>query len=213
MPTELTDVEARVLGSLVEKSLTTPELYPMTLNALVNACNQKTSREPVMSLDYGEVERGVNSLVEKGFAARRYEPGGRAAKFGHRIEVLLGSEDPKTIGVIAALLLRGPQTVGELKTRTERLCAFESPAEVEALLQQLASRPDGGIVARAARQPGQKEARYRQLFTTELPVGAPPVAEPPQPHPADRVAELEKRVEELEARVASLEARLPPQAP
>jgi uncharacterized protein YceH (UPF0502 family) len=213
MPTELTDVEARVLGSLVEKSLTTPELYPLTLNALVNACNQKTSREPVMSLDYSEVEQGVNSLIEKGFAARRYEPGGRAAKFGHRIEVLLGSEDPKIIALVAVLLLRGPQTLGELKTRTERLCAFESAAEIDALLQQLAARADGGIVSRAARLPGQKEARYRQLFTTELPVGAPPVAEPPQPHPADRAAALEKRVEDLESRLAALEARLPPQAP
>lgn len=210
MTTELTDVEARILGSLVEKERATPELYPLTLNALVNACNQKSSREPVMSLDYGEVEKAANALVDKGFAARRFEPGGRAVKYGHRAEVLLGTEDPKIVGLVAVLLLRGPQTLGELKTRTERLCAFADTAEVEALLQQLAARPDGPVVARAARQPGQKEARWRQLFTPEVPVGAPPVAPPPPaPHSADRLSELEGRVADLERRLAALEARAP----
>ncbi len=211
MPPVLDEVEGRILGSLVEKSLTTPELYPLTLNALVNACNQKSSREPVMSLDYGAVQRGVDSLIGKGYAARRYEPGGRAERFGHRIEILLGSEDAKIIGLICVLLLRGPQTAGELKTRTERLCSFADLAEVDTLLQQLAARVDGPIVERLPRQPGQKETRWRQLFT-----GAPtapaapaaasdaPAAGPSIPAP---VPGLEERLAALEARVAALEAR------
>src|SRR5579883_323913 len=165
MPAQLDAIEARVLGCLVEKSLTTPELYPLTLNALVNACNQKSSREPMMTLDFNAAQAGVNSLIEKGFAARRYEPGGRTEKYGHRIEVLLGSEDPQAIGAICVLLLRGPQTTGELKTRTERLCQFASIADVEALLQRLSTLGSGPIVARLPRQTGQKEARWKELFT------------------------------------------------
>src|SRR5579862_5868119 len=99
----LNDIEVRVLGSLIEKSLTTPELYPLTLNSLLNACNQKTSRDPVMNLGLSEVEAAANSLTEKGFAARRYEPGARAAKYGHRVEVLLNTEDPKIIAAICVL--------------------------------------------------------------------------------------------------------------
>lgn len=210
----LTDVEGRILGSLIEKSLTTPELYPLSLNALVNACNQKSSREPVMTLDHGAVEQGVKTLVEKGYAAQRYEPGGRAAKYGHRAEVLLNTENPKIVGLVCALLLRGPQTLGELKTRTERLCEFASVQEVDQLLQELASRVDGPIVARAARQPGQKETRWRQLFTpapAEAPSAAPGPVLPdsPPPRAGDRLEALEKRVSELEARLARLEPEPP----
>ena len=202
---QLDEIEARVLGCLVEKSLTTPELYPLTMNALVNACNQKSSREPVMSLDFPTVERALKSLMERGFAGHVYEQGARSAKYTHRIEVLLATEDPKVIGLVCVLLLRGPQTVGELKTRTERLCAFASIQEVDAALQALASRVDGPIVAKAPRQPGQKEARYRHLFT---PQAEPPPAPPAAPA-ADRVAALEQRVAALEERLAALEARLP----
>ena len=208
----LDEVEGRVLGCLIEKSLTTPELYPLTLNALANACNQKSSREPVMSLEHGLVERGVNSLVEKGYAARRYEPGGRAAKYGHRAEVLLGTEDAQIIGVICTLLLRGAQTLGEIKTRSERLCAFPSITEVEILLGQLAGRVDGPIVERLPRQPGQKETRWRQLFTQEAgaPAAVPPPVDPLPPAPstaAPPVAfqQAEERLALLERRVAALE--------
>lgn len=205
----LSEVDARILGSLVEKSLTTPELYPLTLNALVNACNQKSSRDPVMDLDYAAVEGGLKTLIAAGFAAQRYEPGGRAARYGHRAEVLLATEDAKVIGLIATLLLRGPQTVGELKTRSERLCTFESTAEVDALLQQLAARPDGAIVERMPRQPGQKEARWRHLFTPAAPEHAAPASaasDAPPPAAEDRYAALERRVAELERRLAVIEA-------
>lgn len=201
---QLDAVEARVLGSLVEKARTTPDQYPLSFNALVNACNQKTSRDPVMDLDVAAVGRALHSLDEKDLVERLTVPGSRVPKFRHRVEKLLGSDEPKLVGTVCVLLLRGPQTPGEIKNRTDRLCEFESTAEVEALLQDLGARPDGAFVARLPRQPGQKEARYQQLFS-----GAPAGGEPDAPVPAAKVpAALEKRVEALEARVRALEAKL-----
>ena len=197
---QLTPLEARVLGSLVEKSLTTPELYPLTLNSLVNACNQRTSRDPVMTVGHNDVERALNGLVERKLAARIHEPGARAAKHTHRIDILLGSEDPKVVGAVTILLLRGPQTPGEIKGRTERLCRFESTAEVETIMAELAGRVDGPVVARMPRQPGQKEARYQQLFT------GPAAADEPEPQASPALEP--DRVALLEARVAALEAAL-----
>jgi len=197
----LDEVEARVLGALVEKSLTTPDLYPLTLNGLINACNQKTSRDPVMSLDAATAGRGLHSLIGKSLAGRLHEPGGRVPKFMHHIEFLLNTEDAKTVGAICVLLLRGPQTPGEIKTRTDRLCEFTSSAEVESLLQDLAARPEPFVV-QLPRQPGQKEARYRHLFSG-APAAAAPIAAGASA-PADRISLLEKRVEALEAIVASL---------
>lgn len=206
MPITLNEVEARVLGCLVEKSLTTPELYPLTLNSIVSACNQKTSRDPVMNLDDKAVGQGLFTLMDKGLAERCHEPGDRVPKFRHHVEVLLGGQDPKEIGAICVLLLRGPQTPGEIKTRGERLCRFESTAEVESVLQTLSARDGGPFVARMERLPGQKEARYRHLFAgAEAPATAPRDCAP-QPAPADdRVARLEKRVEALETRIKALE--------
>jgi uncharacterized protein len=203
---QLTEIEARVLGCLVEKSLTTPELYPLTMNSLVNACNQKTSRDPVMTLDEETAGKGLFSLLHQNFAERVTEPGSRVPKFRHKIENLLGGSDPKLVGAVCVLLLRGPQTPGEIKGRTDRLCKFESTAEVEALLQDLASRADGPMVAKLARQPGQKETRYRHLFSGAAPEHAPaaPDAAPAAPAEGDRLAALEKRVAALEALVASL---------
>ena len=156
MITELNPIEARVLGSLVEKSRTTPEQYPLTFNALLNACNQKTSREPVMSLDTETMGKAVQTLIEKGLMARLQAPGERVPKFRHYIDKLVNSADPKLIGAITVLLLRGPQTPGEIKGRTERLCEFESTAEVEGLMQELCARAEDPMVARLPRQPGQK---------------------------------------------------------
>ncbi len=207
--TSLTDVEARVLGALVEKSLTTPESYPLTLNSLVLACNQKTSREPVMNLEEQAAGQGLHTLIERGLAGRIHEPGSRVPKFMHHAEIMLEGADPKTIATICVLLLRGAQTAGEIKTRTNRLCEFASVAEVESLLQSLGQRPEPWVL-KLPRQPGQKETRYRQLFS-----GPPPEAEAaplaPIPAPAaslavDRIADLEKRVSELEDVVK----RLPP---
>lgn len=207
---ELNEIEARVLGSLVEKSLTTPDLYPLTLNSLVLACNQKTSRDPVMTLDEAAVGQGLHALIEKSLAGRLHEPGSRVPKFMHHIELLLSGADDKITAVICVLLLRGPQTPGELKTRTDRLCRFASAAEVDSLLQDLAARPEPWV-ARLPRQPGQKEVRYRHLFS-----GAPaPVAEAAAvsaaagPVPEDRLSLLEKRVEALEAAVKTLSPASP----
>ena len=203
---QLTPLEARILGSLVEKSLTTPELYPLTLNSLVNACNQKTSRDPVMTVGHNDVERALNGLIERKLAARIHEPGARAAKHTHRIDILLGSEDPKVVGAVTILLLRGPQTPGEIKGRTERLCRFESTAEVEALMAELAGRVDGPIVARLSRQPGQKETRYQHLFTASM--GSPSPEGDSPPLPEGSVDARPDRLALLEARVAALEAAL-----
>ena len=207
MITELDPVEARVLGSLVEKSLTTREQYPLSFNALLNACNQKTSREPVMSLDTETMGKAVQTLIEKGLMARLQAPGERVPKFRHYIDKLVNSADPKLIGAITVLLLRGPQTPGEIKGRTERLCEFESTAEVEGLMQELCARAEDPMVARLPRQPGQKESRYRHLFSGDAPVpGSEPAAEVPVR--ADRLAELENRVAALEAIVKIHEERL-----
>lgn len=199
MLTELDPVEARVLGSLVEKSLTTREQYPLTFNALLNACNQKTSREPVMNLDTDSMGRAVQSLIEKSLVERLQAPGDRVPKFRHNIDRLLNSADPRLIGVITVLLLRGPQTPGEIKGRTDRLCEFAGTAEVEGLLQELCARAEDPLVARLPRQAGQKEARYQHLFSGAVPIGAEEAAAPAVPASPDRLAQLEKRVEALEA--------------
>ncbi len=195
---ELTPIEARVLGSLVEKSLTTREQYPLTFNALLNACNQKTSREPVMTLDTDAMGKAVQTLIDKGLVERRQVPGERVPKFRHDIHKLVNSDDPKLIGAITVLLLRGPQTPGEIKGRSDRLCEFTGTAEVEGLLQELCARAEDPFAARLPRQAGQKETRYRHLFSGAVPVFAP---EPATTIPAqqDRLTQLEKRVEALEA--------------
>jgi len=210
---ELNAVEARVLGSLVEKSLTVREQYPLTFNSLLNACNQKSSREPVMNLDTDAMGKAVQSLLEKGLLERQQIPGERVPKFRHNIHQLLNSDDAKIVGVITVLLLRGPQTPGEIKTRTERLCEFASTAEADGLLQELAGRAENPLVARLPRQPGQKEQRYYHLFSG---AAAPAAAAEPAAAaaiPGDRLHQLEQRVETLEVLVKKLVERLPKPAP
>jgi uncharacterized protein YceH (UPF0502 family) len=205
---ELNEIEARVLGALVEKSLTTPEAYPLTLNSLVTACNQKTSRDPVMSLEEAAVAQGLHSLIERSLAGRIHEPGSRVPKFMHHAEILLDGADAKAIATICVLLLRGPQTSGEIKTRTDRLCEFAGSAEVESLLQDMSLRAEPWV-AKLPRQAGQKESRYRQLFSgppapaSAAAAAAPAPAAKAAPAP-DRLGELEKRVEALEAAVKRL---------
>lgn len=211
--TELNEIEARVLGSLIEKSLTTPESYPLTLNSLVLACNQKTSRDPVMALEEPVAAQGLHTLIERSLAGRLHEPGGRVPKFMHHAEILLDGADAKSIATICVLLLRGPQTAGEIKTRTDRLCEFASAAEVESLLQDMSLRAEPWVV-KLPRQAGQKESRWRQLFTTgaaaaapSAPAAAPAPSEPKAAAP-DRLAELEKRVAALEAALKRLNPNL-----
>jgi len=160
----LSDVEARVLGSLVEKAVATPQQYPLTLNSLVAACNQSTNREPVVTYDDATVETALTALRDKG-VARLVHPshGARTPKHRHVLDEALGLDEP-TLAVLDVLLLRGPQTVGEIRTRTERLHPFASTDEVEKVLGFLADR-DPALVARLERRPGQKEARYEHLLT------------------------------------------------
>lgn len=206
MPIQLDEIEARVLGSLAEKALTVREQYPLTFNSLLSACNQKSSRDPVMSLDLDTMGRAVRSLIDKGLAERVQAPGDRVPKFRHRISVLLGTDDPKVAGAFIILLLRGPQTPGEIKGRSERLCQFAGTAEVEGLLQELAARPEP-MVARLPRQAGQKEPRFAHLFTgvpASAPAVVPALAGAAVPGQPDRLEALEARVAALEAAVAVL---------
>lgn len=165
---DLTPEEARVVGALAEKQLTTPQYYPLTLNALVNACNQSSNREPVVSYDEATVERALQRLREKGLARAVLSPGNRAPKYRHLLEEALALV-PEELAVMTVLLLRGPQTVGELRTRTERMYAFSSLEEVEATLERLATRHEEPLAERLERQPGQKEPRHAHLLGGRAP--------------------------------------------
>ena len=157
--------EGRVLGCLLEKEATTPEYYPLTLNALRNACNQSSSRQPVVSYDDGDVSRALASLREKALIRIVYSQSNRAAKYRHVLDEALGL-DLEGRAIVCLLLLRGPQTVGELRTRSERLAGFESLEAVDEALSRLSDR-DEPLVVRLDRAPGQKEARHRQLLAAE----------------------------------------------
>jgi uncharacterized protein YceH (UPF0502 family) len=163
----LTPIEARILGCLLEKERTTPENYPLSINALTAACNQSTNRDPVMSLDEKTVEAGVNSLREKKLASVIFGAGSRVQKYRHRLPEHY-ELTPAETALICVLLLRGPQTPGELRGRTERMAPFESTTEVEARLDELA-RGDSPLVLKQPARPGQKESRYIQLLSAEVP--------------------------------------------
>lgn len=160
----LNATEVRVLGSLIEKDLTTPEYYPLSLNALVNACNQKSNRDPVLSLEESEVVKALDSLRFKQFALLS-GAGGRVSKYRHAL-VEKFRFSPAELSLLCELLVRGPQTVGELRTRAERMHGFADLAEVEALLDELMERTPA-VVARLPRQPGRKEPRYCHLLAGE----------------------------------------------
>jgi len=195
----LNGVEARVLGCLIEKELATPEYYPLTLNALTNACNQKSNRDPVMALDETEVVRALDSLRFQRLAHQSAE-GVRAAKYCHNLEGLLRLE-PQELAILAELLLRGPQTVGELRGRAERMAPMTDLPATEALLASLAER-ESPLVVRLPRQTGRKEQRYAHLLS-----GPPEIADeeagPVEPARARVMAENE-RVSALEGEVATL---------
>ncbi|MBA3353892.1 MAG: YceH family protein [Blastocatellia bacterium] len=162
----LTEVEARVLGSLVEKQLTTPEYYPLTLNALTAACNQKSNRDPVMSLDETSLMAAIDSLRDKNLVYLFYGSGSRAVKYKHMLPNVYDLESGG-VAIVAALVLRGPQTIGELRERTGRLHEFGGLGEVQEMLDELARR-DEPLVIKLERQPGQKEARYAHLLCGEI---------------------------------------------
>ncbi len=166
MPTIINEIEARVIGSLVEKQLTTPEYYPLTLNALTAACNQKSNREPVMSLGETELLAAIDSLRDKNLVYLYYGSTSRTVKYKHMLPNVFDL-DPAATAIVALLLLRGPQTVGELRGRSDRLYEFGGLDEVQAALDDLANRNEP-LVLRLERQPGQKESRYAHLLSGEV---------------------------------------------
>src|SRR5690242_14812031 len=159
----LTDIEARVLGSLIEKDITTPDYYPLSLNALVNACNQKNNRDPVMDLDEGTVRQGLEGLQQKRLAGPAGGADSRVTKYEHRLQEVLNLSRDET-AIICVLLLRGTQSPGELRGPTERMHRFEHLDDVQSALQRLMER-EPPLVVMLARQPGTKEARYMHLLS------------------------------------------------
>ena len=207
----LNDVETRVLGSLIEKDVTTPDYYPLSLNALVNACNQKNNRDPVMNLDEEVVRQALATLQEKRLAGPTSSADSRVTKYEHRLQEAFNFTRGET-ALLCVLLLRGPQTQGELRGRTERMHRFEDLTEVQSSLQRLMQR-DPPLVRVLPRQPGTKESRYKHLLAgdpDEADVGGANagVARAPSPAsvPADtsRIARLENEVADLGREVADL---------
>lgn len=197
--------EVRVLGSLIEKQITTPDYYPLTLNALTNACNQLTNRDPVMSLDEQTIVRALDGLREKRLATLFHGAESRVAKYKHALGDILPLA-PAEVAVLCVLMLRGPQTIGELRTRTERIHAFENLGEVEATLNELAARQPP-LVAKLSRLPGTKESRYAHLLSGPVEAIAPDRAPPLEPATAAVRAE-DDRFAKLEAEVAALRQEL-----
>ncbi|WP_243372152.1 YceH family protein [Geotalea sp. SG265] len=206
MDVTLNETEVRVLGALMEKELTTPEYYPLSLNALTNACNQKSNRDPVLSLDEAEVVRALDGLRFKQLALLSGE-GGRVPKYRHTLVEKLRL-DPPELAILAELLLRGPQTVGELRTRGERMHPFPDIPAVESALEELMSM-NPTLVVRLPRQPGRKDCRYAHLLAGE-PASAPEQPAPPEAARLrvqaenERVARLEEEVAGLRGEVAEL---------
>ena len=214
MNIEFSANEARVIGCLIEKEITTPDQYPLSLNALTNACNQKTNREPVLELREVDVQQSVDSLMKKHMVSDKSAGyGGRVTKYKHRFcNTEFGSLkfSAQELGIICVLLLRGPQTPGELRARTARLCEFADAAAVEAALQALLSREDGPFIARLPRAAGARESRYAHLFSGNIEsVEEPAAAEeaaPGVPTLSQRVGQLEESVRQLQAQIDALMA-------
>ena len=180
MKIELTTMEARVIGCLIEKQITTPDQYPLSLNALVNACNQKSNRDPMMEVDEATVQRTVDELGKKHFILERSGFGSRVPKYQHRFcntEYGTLKFSPQELGIVCELLLRGPQTPGELRPRAGRMAPFTDAEQVEAVLEGLRTREDGPFVVRLGRLPGRRDSQYAHLFSG--PVAAAPDNEEP----------------------------------
>jgi uncharacterized protein len=219
MKIELSPHEARVIGCLIEKEISTPDQYPLSLNSLTNACNQKSNREPVLALDERDVQQLIDGLMKKHFVSDRSSGyGGRVTKYKHvfcntQFGSLQFTEQER--GIVCELLLRGPQTPGELRSRTARLCRFNDSAEVDAALQSLMTRADGPFVVRLDRAAGAREARYAHLFSG-TPVVAPhaeprvdSVAASPRVDRDTRITALEETVAELRRELDDLKRRVP----
>lgn len=229
MNIHLSPVEARVIGCLIEKAITTPDQYPLSVNALTNACNQKSNRDPVLELDERTVQETIDALVKKHLVLEKSGFGSRVPKYQHRFcNTGFGTLEfsPQETAVVCELLLRGPQTPGELRSRASRMAQIRDVSEVEAALTSLAARPDGPFVTRLAREPGRRESRYAHLFSGEVAASAAPDAvsapddvpanapsgEPLSAQLAAQLNALQARIERLETAVAALQADRAPGA-
>jgi uncharacterized protein YceH (UPF0502 family) len=206
----LTQTEARVLGALIEKDITTPEYYPLSLNALVNACNQKSNRDPVMQLDEGAVRDALEGLQQQRLAGPARGADTRVTKYEQRLQEVFNFTRPE-IAVLCVLLLRGPQTPGELRVRAERMHHFEALDDVQSALQKLMQR-EPPLAKVLPRQPGTKESRYAHLFAgdvveLEVPVHVSPEVER-NPEDAKRLVRLEEEVAELRREVGEVKDQL-----
>jgi uncharacterized protein YceH (UPF0502 family) len=228
MNIQLSTLEARVIGCLIEKQITTPDQYPLSLNALVNACNQKSNRDPVLELDERTVQQTVDDLGRKHFVVEKSGFGSRVPKYQHRFcntEYGTLKLDPQELAIVCELLVRGPQTPGELRGRASRMAPFTDVSEVEAALNRLSEREDGPFVVRLAREPGRREARYAHLFSGEVTPGTeehypaesgeatrPGLSTPevafPDMRQEQRLTRLEEEVRALRAELTDLRTRL-----
>ena len=203
---DLTATEARVIGCLLEKQVTTPEQYPLSVNGVVTACNQKTNREPVMDLSESDVQEQLDNLVKRHFLRTVSGFGNRVTKYEQRFcnsefgNLKLSAAE---VAIITTLLLRGAQTPGELRSRASRMYEFSDMAEVESTLENLANREDGPYVIRLSREPGKRESRYMHLFCGEVDEAIAAADELPVAS-----GDLQARVEALETEVAELKQRL-----
>ncbi len=216
MNIELSALEARIIGCLIEKAITTPDQYPLSLNALTNACNQKSNRDPIMDLDERTVQQTVEGLSRKHLILEKSGFGSRVPKYQHRFcNTGFGAPtfSPLETAIVCELLLRGPQTPGELKTRTARMAEVNDVAEVEHALLNLATREDGPFVAQLPREAGRRDSRYAHLFSGDVEIpDTPPAAaassESRSRPQTDRIERLEELVEELRRELDELKSKL-----
>ena len=224
MNIELSAMEARVIGCLVEKQITTPDQYPLSLNALVNACNQKSNRDPVLSASEAEIQTVVDGLARKHLVMEKSGFGSRVPKYQHRLcntEFGTLKFTPQELAIICELLVRGPQTPGELRTRAARMASFTAVDEVESTLETLSTRVDGPFVVRLPREPGRRDSRYAHLFSGSVAAHAAAEgpgaltastagATPREDAEPSRLERLEEEVRQLREELDQIKARLPP---
>ena len=216
MNIELSPIEARVIGCLIEKQITTPDQYPLSLNALVNACNQKSNRDPVMSADEGTIQTTLDHLIRKHFVIEKSGFGSRVPKYQHRFcntEFGPLKFTPQELAIVCELLVRGPQTPGELRSRAARMASVSEVGQVETALESLGSRADGPFVVRLPREPGRRDSRYAHLFSGAVTISAlteESTATASAPAPS-RLERLEEEVRQLKEELKDIKARLPPQ--
>ncbi|ENM3917120.1 YceH family protein [Vibrio cholerae] len=209
MNIQLSPLEARVIGCLIEKEVTTPDHYPLTLNSLTTACNQKSNREPVLNLSEAEVQDTVEGLIARRLVSDESSFNSRTSKYQHRFcntefgDLKLNQQE---LGLICCLLLRGAQIPGELRTRTNRLCTFTDVKETEAVLERLANRDSGALVVKLPREPGKRESRYHHLFCGEVDMAAFATSSDNEAIASSQYAELEQEVAALREEVAELRA-------